>query len=223
MKLRVVTNSEMKTGDRIGRWTIVAGPVRHETRREAMFDCVCTCGTSRRVPAQRLKSGGSASCGCLSAELSGHRKTRLVHGHATEEHGRSAEYHTWSSMHSRCCNPEHSSYSQYGGMGVTICERWSSFEAFIADMGHRPAGHTLDRIDSAKGYEPGNCRWATSVEQATNRRTTVLVEHNGQRKSVSQWARDAGLEPTVLHQRIKLRWDMARALSQPLRGEGRAS
>jgi hypothetical protein len=91
------------------------------------------------------------------------------HGHATLLHGLTPEYHSWAGMVARCTNPKHVGYPYYGGRGIGVCDRWREFANFIADMGPRPKGTTLDRIDLAKGYEPGNCRWATSYQQAQNK------------------------------------------------------
>lgn len=107
-----------------------------------------------------------------SRETIGER--RLNHGHTR---GRSASptYLTWSAMLNRCTNPKQRSFAKYGARGITVCDRWRAFECFLADMGERPAGMTIDRIDGSLGYEPGNCRWATPSQQSRNRKTTRPV------------------------------------------------
>lgn len=96
------------------------------------------------------------------------------HGHASTS-GRSPTYLTWMSMHYRCERPQNASFSRYGAIGIGVCDRWSSFDAFLEDMGVRPEGMTLDRIDRTRGYEPGNCRWATVYEQARNHGSSKLT------------------------------------------------
>lgn len=153
------------TGQRFGRLTVVERGGRTPSGRNVMWRCRCDCGQERTVVSSVLTRGESASCGCLRREASKARATK--HGHATGETSRT--YNSWACMWQRCTNPEYSQYGRYGGRGISVCERWSSFTAFLADMGERPEGRTLDRINTNGNYEPNNCRWATPKEQTANR------------------------------------------------------
>jgi hypothetical protein len=137
------------------------------------------------------------------------------HGHAGGN-GRTPEYTAWRNMINRCTNPGVRSYPRYGGRGIAVCGRWrQNFAAFLADVGFRPGpGYTLDRIDSNGDYEPGNCRWATQVEQQNNRRDNHVITFGGVSKTLSEWARDLGIAPATLQTRINRRgWSLERALS----------
>lgn len=130
-------------------------------------------------------------------------------------------HYTWLNMRARCLNPRHRQYADYGGRGITICDRWKlSFSAFLTDMGEVPDGLQLDRFpDNDGNYEPGNCRWATPKENCVNRRNTHLITHCGATKSLTEWAEQAGLTRRGLWQRIyKMQWPMERAISEPKRG-----
>ncbi|MFJ4469497.1 hypothetical protein ACIP2X_18665 [Streptomyces sp. NPDC089424] len=128
---------------------------------EKRVQCVCDCGAQRSV--RFAEWGVTKSCGCLSRELSAERR---------RTHGRfgTTLYTTWARMIQRCTNPDHPRWADYGGRGITVCERWRDFSNFLADMGECPPGLTLDRIDNDGGYEPGNCRWADYSTQNLNRR-----------------------------------------------------
>jgi hypothetical protein len=134
----------------------------------------CECGTEREFWYDAVKRGKSRSCGCLNIELAKQRRldnikaftgARLRHGHTEKP-----TWKTWSSMINRCTNPNARRWSDYGGRGISVCDRWHVYENFFADMGERPKGLSLDRIDNDGNYEPGNCKWSTPKEQAANRR-----------------------------------------------------
>lgn len=137
----------------------------------------------------------------------------LRHGHA-----KSATYRTWQNMIGRCIYPSSPSYSRYGGRGVTVCDEWRSFDRFLSDMGERPAGTTLDRIDGTKGYAPDNCRWATPIEQRRNMPQNTIIEFQGESMSLADWARRLGIDRHTLRSRVVRKgWPIERALTTPVK------
>lgn len=134
----------------------------------------CDCGTERKINLRQLTGGNSRSCGCYQSEVSS--KTMTVHGMSF-----SREYRSWACMKDRVTNPNCPMFRHYGGRGITICDRWKdSFDLFYQDMGPRPAGTSIDRINNNLGYEPGNCRWATRSEQMDNTRRSIRISVDGE-------------------------------------------
>lgn len=135
----------------------------------------------------------------------------IIHGHC--KGGASPTYRSWYAMRSRCNNKKNAKYPTYGGAGVRVCDRWNDFRMFIEDMGTRPPGTTIDRIDGSKGYEPGNCRWATSKQQQRNIKTNVYIKINGVEKTAAEWAEISGLKKETVLQRYRANWPRDKILS----------
>ncbi len=197
-------------GQRFGFLVALSEAGRDPKRGGALWLCQCDCGRTHIVKSHALRKGHTRSCGCQHIALIV-AKTR-THGHASN--GRcSPELSTWRGMVRRCTNPRDAAFPSYGGRGITVCERWHSFEAFIADMGPRPPGRSLDRIDNNAGYEPGNCRWATATEQQNNKRDNRPLEHDGRTMTLSQWAAETGLKMATIWARLRKGWKVSDALS----------
>jgi hypothetical protein len=160
---------------------------------------VCAKRFDARVDS-RPNSGRTCSRACAASLKS------TTHGHSHRINGkkvRTPTYLSWQTMKARCLYPREPGYPRYGGRGITVCKRWMSFANFLEDMGERPIGTSLDRIDNDGHYEPSNVRWATREEQNNNRRNTKFIEFQGRRLGVAQWARYLGIDRTTIGRRIE--------------------
>lgn len=149
------------TGRIFGRWHVLCRGENFGGRPG--WACACDCGAVRTVRGADLRSGKSVSCGCYFRECVKHRF--VTHGKS-----RTTEHRIWQNLKDRCLNPKNPAYKNYGGRGISVCKRWMKFENFYADMGARPKGLTLERINNDDGYKPSNCCWATRKAQSINRR-----------------------------------------------------
>jgi hypothetical protein len=150
--------------DRFGKLTVIEEAdlyISPKGQRQRRWLVACDCGKQGVVRELHLKNGTTKSCGCLRAELS---KSRLITHGCTDN----PAFKSWRSMIDRCTNPKSSGWNLYGARGINVCERWMNVQNFIEDMGPRPTGTSIDRIDNSKGYEPDNCRWASAADQARN-------------------------------------------------------
>lgn len=172
--------------------------------RLIMWKCVCDCGGTTECSSGTLKRGNSKSCGCNRGE----------------RHGKSGTlyYAVWVGMIARCERSETDSFQMYGGRGISVCPRWKhSFLKFQKDMGPRPKGMSIDRIDTNGNYEPKNCRWATPKQQSRNTRRNVVLSVNGESMCISEWEQKMNLPRTTIWQRIrKLGWTPEKAVTTPL-------
>ena len=190
---------------------VVVGLDKHGwkiTRTTAEYKC--DCGTVFTMQCRSEKV--SKSCGCLARETA--RKLLTGNKHRQTHKGTGTPtYKTWQSMKGRCLVENHIEYKRYGGRGFAICERWLAFENFLADMGERPEGCSVDRIDPNGNYEPGNCRWATDKEQARNRRSSRFLTVDGITKTVAEWSehKDAA-KAFNIYNRLDLGWSDAEAV-----------
>lgn len=176
----------------------------------AYWNCVCECGNNYVANGSRLRQCRVKSCGCLAKETAA--KLLTTHGLS-----RSPIYESYRSMLKRCNSLTDKEYHNYGGRGITVCSRWlSSFENFALDMGERPEGKTLDRINTDGNYEPTNCKWSTHKVQANNKRNSVYLEIDGESKTISEWADISGIAYQTIQRRVKTyNWSHKDAVFKP--------
>jgi hypothetical protein len=197
-------------GKRFGYWLIkeYKGLDKHSHQ---IYLCRCDCGNEKIVTLGNLKTGKSTNCGCEKLKKQMGNTWNKKHGMSF-----SREYRSWESMLNRCEKTNDKEYPMWGGRGIKVCERWHDFNNFYADMGTRPKGMTLDRIDNNGDYEPSNCRWATAKTQSNNRRSNTLITYKGRTQTLQQWADETGICSGTISQRIRKRgWSIEKALTTP--------
>jgi len=199
-------------GQTFGRLFVVSLSPEPSSNRK--WVCVCSCGNVVTVYGANLRRNHTQSCGCIAKDR---RKT----SNSLPDMRDSAEYRSWAGMIQRCTNSNNPAYLNYGGRGITVCDKWLSFENFYRDMGDRPSEkHSLDRIDNNKGYCKENCRWATKKEQSNNRRNLVVLELAGDRHTITEWSVLLGLPWSTIKNRLLLGWSVEKALTKPVRRRG---
>lgn len=195
-------------GVRVGKLLISEYAGTRGTARHALWKCICDCGNETIAVGSYLRMGRIKSCGCGSKETR-FTKERLI------KHGKSRDpiYKIWRSMISRTTTKTKKSHL-YFEKGIRVCERWLSFENFYADMGDRPEGKSLDRIDGNKGYSPENCRWASSEEQANNTSKNHLITAFGKTMTFAMWGRETGIKPNTILSRMRRGWSAEKSLTK---------
>lgn len=201
------------TGRVVGRLTVLefSGTSRTKSRTHRLWKCKCICGNVVTVSTSNLSSreGAVKSCGCLQADA-----VRA----AVQKHGMTGtpEYKIWAGMWKRCTNENCRAYKYYGARGIFVCERWSNFENFFADMGRRPSErHSIDRIDNKGPYDLANCRWTLGRMQANNKSDTRIVEFNGKALALSEWCRQMEISYKMVHSRLAQGWTLEEAALIP--------
>lgn len=167
-------------------------------RRLQSVLCECQCGKQFTAVKQNVKSGNTTSCGCIKNHRFSRTKTHI----------------TWSAMIQRCRNKKNTSYMNYGDRGIKVCEKWLNFKGFLEDMGLRPEGKTLDRIDNEKGYYKENCRWETPKNQCRNRRDNKLISFNGLIKTCAEWSEILGIKAVTIRARIRYGFPIEQVFSK---------
>ena len=168
------------------------------------------------IASTHLSTGHTKSCGCLRAKAMS--MTMMTHGMSD-----SKEHNIWQSMRSRCLNPFNRHYADYGGRGITICERWQDFSLFLADMGLKPEGKSLDRIDNNGPYSPDNCIWSSQTEQCRNTRTNRYEMYNGQFILLKEISEQTGIPYKLIHARLARGLNIEQALQPCDRGRKRGT
>ena len=201
-RVRTTIKKDDYIGQKFNRLTILSfAPTR---KNGSYVNCLCECGTQKQIRLIHVSQGATVSCGCAALE-------------AVTKHGMSqaSENGLWRVMRQRCNDKNCKEYPYYGGRGIKVSEAWNDFATFYADMGPRPEGMTIDRVNNDGDYCKENCRWASRTEQARNRRNTVFAEINGALKPIAEWCEIYGISRNTVYERLKRDWTAFLAITTP--------
>lgn len=196
------------TGQKFNRLEVVKRAISNTTFNKPKWVCFCDCGKAIEVSGLNLRSGNTKSCGCLQVE----RAKEAQYKHRSSY---SPEYSVWAGMIGRCCNPFNTNYSNYGGRGIKVCERWRhSFQNFLDDIGKRPSPlYSLERINNDGNYTLSNCKWATRQEQNINRRNVRWITIGNDTKILKHWLKELNVSASTFHKRLKKGWGEIESLT----------
>lgn len=193
-------------GNRYGRLTVMldCGQAKNGAYQ---YITMCDCGESKVVLGNSMVNGSTKSCGCIRRETTSAKN--IKHQGCSD-----SAYQTWQGMKTRCLNPNTASYKNYGGRGITIDAKWMDYSGFLEDMGERPDGHTLERLDNSKGYSKDNCKWASTKEQARNTRQNVNLTHNGKTMCMMDWSKELNIPYPTIQDRVRRGWSVDKVLTR---------
>lgn len=223
IRRKIYPENPVKVGARFCRLTVVEDgweQVSPTGYKNDMVKVRCDCGGEKFVRPRSLTSGKTMSCGCLAKERATELcLSRVKHGYARVAPSDDRRvYRAYHGMLNRCYNPNAGKYDDYGGRGIYVCDSWrgeGGFERFISDMGPKPKGCSIERIDNDGPYSADNCRWATTREQCNNRRSNVVLSYGGKTQTLTQWCTELGMKFSTVYDRLKRGWPVERALSEP--------
>ena len=192
-----------ETGNRYGRLVVIEKLDSYKGK--AQWLCKCDCGNYTKVSGDSLRQERKKSCGCFRREDARTRFTTHGQSNAGGANGKKCTraYKSWQEMLGRCCNPAHISYKNYGARGITVDSKWASFIEFFNDMGERPEGMSLDRVDGSVGYNADNCKWSTRVEQNQNRRSCIPMLLGDESLPLAEWCRRMGLNYMTIYKIVR--------------------
>ena len=205
-----VNQKNIKAGDVFERLTAVRF-FEWKRKNGDRWVFLCVCGVEKVINVRSVMTGDTRSCGCLRDEKI--RNVYLSHGMS-----RTSEHNIWLGITQRCCNPLNKLWEWYGGRGISMCERWRKFENFYADMGPRPVGMSVERVDNEKGYSPENCKWASRHDQTRNKRNNIIVQYEEQSMCLKDFAVKIGIKYHILYYRMAIKgWTLEKAITKKIR------
>lgn len=195
------------SGQRFGKLLAIR-PVGKAKNRNILWECKCDCGNICVISQSNLINQGKQCSECSQKQRA---KSSVTHGMS-----KTPTYKTWCCMIARCENPNDSRYKDWGGRGIKVDQRWKSFENFLADMGVKPEGKSIDRINNDGDYTKGNCKWSSNKEQSYNRRSNVLLIAQGKTLTLHEWSVITGIDEETIRARVKRGWTHEKALTSPV-------